>query len=216
MRIVSNHLLFRLIVRNEIRQFAQDDRGILRGYSPTSELTLEFSRNGITAHDMAFGMQTWMNSKVRSIEVDGIAYVEANDPFKQEAWGAHPDTRDGAAGGHIYRAWDPRQQFSVFDTNSLGGQDKVDAEAFFTAHPQSPDYIVVEKTALKPPWPSYDETQWKKIAPLARELGFVAEAVAYEEAKDEPRPAVLAALREQHAAAVEEALEDEALKVIVP
>lgn len=206
MRIVSNHLLFRLTVRSEIRQYAQDERGVLRGYSPESELTLEFSRNGITAHDIAFGMQTWMNASRR----------EATDPFGQDAWGAHPSDRDGVAGGHAYRAWDPRLQFSVFDTNTLGGPDKVCAEKFFTEHPQSTDYVVVEKTSLKPPWPSYDETQWKKIAPLARELGFVVEAVAYEEARDEPRPAVLAALRDEHKAAVVEAAEDASLTVIVP
>lgn len=213
MRIVSNHLLFRITVRGEQRQYAQDTRGILQGYTPVRELTLEFSRNGMTAHDLAFGMQTWMSGVVRSVEKDGISYIDANDPFKQDAWGAHPDTRDGVAGGRVYRAWDPRTQFSVFDTNSLEGEDKACAEDFFTKYPQSPDYVVVEKTALRPPWPSYDDMQWKKIAPFAREAGMVAEAVAYEEARDEPRPAVLAALREEHKAVVEEAEEDAMLRV---
>lgn len=206
MRIVSNHLLYRLTIRGEVVQTAQDERGVLRTNVIVPELTLQFSRNAITAYDIEFGMQTWMSGSRR----------EATDPFGQESWGAHPSDRDGVAGGHAYRGWDPRLQFSIFDTATLNEKDRVEADEYFTANPQSPDFIVVTRASLKPPWPSYDDTQWKKIAPLARELGFVGEAVAYEEAKDEPRPAVLAALREEYKAAVVEAEEDAALKVIVP
>lgn len=205
MRILSNHLLFRISVRGEVVQQAQDDRGVLRSYPIEKELILEFSRNSITAFDIECGMRHFMKGSGR----------EATDPFSQEAWGAHPDTRDGVAGGHVYRAWDPRLQFSIFDTESLSGKDKDDAEAFFNEHPVSTDWVVVTAIALKPPWPSYDSMQWKRVGTMAHELGLAGEALSYELATKN-REAVVKALQEEHAKAVAEAEEDANLKVIVP
>ena len=111
MRVLSNHLNFRLTVRSEDVQQAQDNRGILRAYPVISQLDLQFKREGLSGEEMQFAMRHFMRGQP----------IDPTDVFSHEAWGAYPDTRDGALGGRIYRAWDPRQQFSVFDTASLGG-----------------------------------------------------------------------------------------------
>lgn len=206
MRILSKSLHYQHIVRNEVTQQAQDTRGVLRTYPVERELCLAFSKIGLTRADVEFGLRHWSMGQQR----------DWMDPFSFDAWGAHPSTRDDVVEGTAIRGWRPEGQFSIFDTDNLTGDDKVAADEHFTMHPSGQDYVVVVKVALVPPWPTYEEMQWKKIGPTARDLGLVHEAAAYEQSRDEPREGVLKALYEEHVEAVTTAAEDEALKVIVP
>ena len=205
MRILSKSAHYMHLVRNEVTSIGQDQYGVLRQQTIKPQIMLEFTQHGLTGYDIQFGLQHWGRQGNR----------DPLDPFGSDAWGAHPDDRDGVIQGQVYRGWRPQQQFSVYDTSGLDPEAKEVVEAYFTANPQGQDWIVVTPKALVPPWPTYDTMHAAKIAPTAHELGLAAEAIQYEEATLN-RESVLKALHKERVRQVEEQLEDEALKVIVP
>ena len=206
MRILSNSAKFHLLVQNEVRQHAQDAQGVLQGYVLKPQIMLEFTQSGITAYEYEFAFRHW----------GGANRFDLAGNRTTDAWGAHPDMNDGALGARIYRGWDPRLQFSVFDTDGIQGvEEKQAVEDYFTKYPSGDGWVTVVAEAIPAPWPTYDSMHHNKIGPTAHDLGLVAEALRYERATKN-REAVIKALEKQHEAQIVEAEEDEALKVIVP
>lgn len=205
MRILSKSGAYRHTVRNEVTRTGQDEYGTMRSFPVKRELTLEFKQNGLTQHDYAFAMQHWMRGTPS----------DPTDPYSLDAWGAHPDTRDGVANGQVYRGWNPLLQISMFDTASLAGDDRDDADAYFVEHPVGQDWVVVEELKLSPPFPNYDKLHAAKIAGYAKDLGLIHESLVYEAAM-ENRESVMLALRKALGVAAEEAAEDAAMQVHIP
>lgn len=202
MRILSKSAHYMHLVQNEERHIGQDERGVVRSVVIKPQIMLEFTRHGLTGYDYEFGLQHWGRGRSR----------DALDPYGSDAWGAHPDTRDGVLAGRVYAGWLPQLAFSVFDTNSLTGEAKETVEAHFTQHPEGQDYVVVTAKALVAPWPTFATMHAAKIAPMAADLGLLVEALAYEEAT-ENRESVVASLRKRLEEAASSAAEDAALRV---
>jgi hypothetical protein len=204
MRIVSKSARYNHLVRNEVAQIGQDENGVLRRQVVKPQIWLEFRQSGLVGYDIEFAMQFWSKRDLR----------DPLDPFSASAWGAHPDTRDGAMAGQIYTAWRPT--FSVYDTDWADEGDVRDTIIkHFTEHPEGQDYVVVQPMALKPPWPSYDSMHASKIAPFAADAGVLVEALKYEVAMQN-RESVVAALQKKTEEAAQVAAEDAALTVRIP
>lgn len=68
-------------------------------------------------------------------------------------------------------------------------------------------FTLHEQARIPAPWPTYDETHHSKIVDLASTLGFVGEALIYEE-QNKKRPSVIEGLREALAKAQTEQLDE--------
>lgn len=206
MRIISKSLKYNHLVRNAVIDMVVDNEGRKVPMVIKPQIWLEFSQNGITRYDHQYAAQHWGGHNRDSH--DGTA----------DGWGAHPDPREGALNGVIHLGWRPWMTLSVFDTDNMepGSEQREVVEEYFTTHPIGQDWIVVEPQKLVPPWPTYDSMQWKRIGPMAHDLGLAAVAFEYEAATKAREP-VLKALQEEHAKQVETDAEDAALTgIIVP
>jgi len=83
----------------------------------------------------------------------------------------------------------------------LTDEDKEFVARKFTTDLQNPDiradYWVHEPPVAAPPWPNYENTHAQAIPGIAKQIGMVMEAIAYEERRDGgPRESVVRKLQE--------------------
>jgi len=139
-------------------------------YVVTSALPIQFSQSGLLQSDIDAGLSQWRSFPGLPLEEDGVTVANPVENGRIGVWDSV--------------AWQAE--------NSLTDDDRDAAEKLLlnSAH-YGIEFIAVEEVKAVKPWPSYDDTHHNKITALASELGLVAEALAYEQSREKPRPSVV-------------------------
>lgn len=90
-------------------------------------------------------------------------------------------------------------------------RERVEARLDFWCEQQPGQIWHLEEAKVPAPWPTYDEMHGNAIAPFAKQAGMVAEALAYERQRENPRQGTIATLEEMLAAERQDALDEAAL-----
>jgi hypothetical protein len=143
---------------------------VAEAYVVTQALPIQFSQAGLLQSDIDAGLSHWKTFPGLPIEED-------------EVTPANP-VENGRIGVWDSVAW--QKEFGLVDADREQAEQLLLTSTYYGI-----EFIMVEEVKAARPWPSYDDLHHNKVAPLASELGLVAEALAYEQEREKPRPTVI-------------------------
>lgn len=131
----------------------------------------------------------------------------------------------GYLGGEAYDASDEKWQLGVFDTNDprcvpddlAEWRPLIEKRLCQIGEDQRwVDFVKIGVAVLDPPWPAYESAHHNEIAKLTRQFGLKpADVLAYEKAREKPRPTVIEQLEALDAEQTRERADAAALEVTI-